>query len=303
MTMPNFLIIGAPRCGTTSLYHYLKQHPQIYMSSIKEPTFFVLEGRSREFAPDRERGREGRTIYDLEAYQALFAAVIDEIAIGEASIQYLYSSRAPDRIKYHIPEAKLIAVLRDPAERAYSSYLMSVRRGLETITDFAQAIQVELDQPESGLKWWQKRRNLEAGFYHRHLQEYYERFDAQQIGVYFYEDLKADPARLVQDVFRFLGVDPSFSPDLAVEYLVSGTPKNGLGRSFLRLSRSPIKDLLKSVIPDRLGHRLVYAVESRILTKPPSLDPKIRADLIEIYRADILQLQDLLQRDLSHWLT
>lgn len=303
MTLPNFLIIGAPKCGTTSLYHYLDQHPQIYMSPIKEPMFFVLEGKSHELPPGLEKDGKKRPVYDLEAYQSLFTNVVDEIAIGEASIQYLYSSKAPDRIKHHIPDALLIAVLRDPAERAYSSYLMSVRRGFETL-GFSEAIQAELQQPESGLKWWEKRRNLEVGFYHRHLQEYYRRFHTEQIGIYFYHDLKTDPRQVMKNIFRFLGVDISFSPDLGVQHLVSGIPKNALSRLLSRtIEKMPIKGLLKSMIPARAGHRLIYAVESRIMVKPPPLEPEIRADLIEIFKEDVLKLEDLLQCDLSPWLS
>src|ERR687894_3261543 len=115
MTMPNFFIIGAQKAGTTSLYYYLKQHPQIYMSPRKEPHFF--KGMHSEL---RKSGRGLPPVTDLGDYQALFRGVTDEKAIGEASASYLYSPKAPALIKSSIPDAKLIAVLRNPADRAYS---------------------------------------------------------------------------------------------------------------------------------------------------------------------------------------
>jgi hypothetical protein len=180
---------------------------------------------------------------------------------------------------------------------------MSVRLGHET-KGFAQAIQAELHQARSGLKWWMKRHYLEVGFYYRHLQGYYARFDGRQIRIYLYDDLKADPQHLLQEIFRFLGVDESFVPDFSVKHLVSGIPKNKAGGFVIGLlERLPLKDALRRVIPDRVRHRLMYAVESRLVTEPPSLDPEIRADLIEIFRDDLRRLQDLIQRDLSHWMT
>ena len=123
MTMPNFLIIGAMRAGTTSLYHYLKQHPQVYMSPVKEPRFFALEGEKPDPGRPTDERLMNHSITDIEAYRALFQAVSKETAIGEASPLYLYSPKAPERIRHYIPDAKLIAVLRDPVERAYSHFL------------------------------------------------------------------------------------------------------------------------------------------------------------------------------------
>ena len=138
MTLPNFLIIGAMKSGTTSLYHYLKQHPQIYMSSIKEPNFFALEGSNLDF-----NGAEGKeqiqrlikreSIINIEEYRALFRRAAHETAIGEASPMYLYSPEAPYRIRYYVPEAKLITILRNPVERAYSAFLYMTRDGREPL--------------------------------------------------------------------------------------------------------------------------------------------------------------------------
>src|SRR5918998_2242905 len=128
MTMPNFLLIGAMKAGTTAFYQLLDKHPQVYMSPNKEPNFFAFEGEKLDFrAPSDIEGLNRHAVTEIEEYQALFDGVSGEKAIGEASHWYMYKPEASGRIKHHLPEAKLIAVLRDPAERAYSEFLHFVR--------------------------------------------------------------------------------------------------------------------------------------------------------------------------------
>ena len=147
MTMPNFLVIGAAKCGTDSLCNYLNQHPEVYVSQDREPNFFVAEGRPE--IPYRGPGdREALEslnmwVHTLEQYQKLFAGVSTEKAIGEGTAWYIYLEDAPLRIKKHVPDVKLLAVLRNPIDRAYSAYTMLVRDGRETIEDFDKALDAE----------------------------------------------------------------------------------------------------------------------------------------------------------------
>ena len=288
MTLPNFLIIGAPKSGTTSLYYYLKQHPDVFMSSVKEPKFFAIEGREADF---RSRGGykpppgEKTT---LEEYEALFDGVRGEKAIGEASSLYLRNPEAPARIKRYVPAAKLVAVLRDPVERTYSAYLMRVRNEREE-GDFARAL----------------KKSVQAGFYHAQLSRYYELFDREQIRVYLYEDLKEDPAGMVQDVFRFLGVDDSFVPDVSLRHNAGGVRRSGVLHRAVHsaiMRPNPIRQALKPLLPERLRQRLYEGVRDRVLREAPSLPVEQRAELVELYREDILKLERLIGRDLSGWL-
>ena len=121
--MPNFLIIGAPKSGTTSLYQYLKQHPQIYLPDKKEPHFFSFEGRTQGFNGPGQADFMKKRITKIEDYIKLFENVNDELAIGEASTSYLYIPEAVERIKKYVPEVKIITIIRHPAERAFSDYL------------------------------------------------------------------------------------------------------------------------------------------------------------------------------------
>jgi hypothetical protein len=295
MTMPNFLVIGAAKAGTTALYYYLKQHPQIYMSPEKEPKFFALEGDKLDFRGPGDRENICKSaITDVETYRQLFKGVTDEVAIGEASPLYLYSPVAAERIKKYIPDAKLIAILRNPIERAYSGYIMHVREGRETAKDFAEALQEEEARIRNNWGWGHY---VKVGFYYTQLKRYLDLFDKEQIRVYLYEDLKAEPISLVQNTFKFLEVDDTFLPDISLKYNVAGVPKNDALKMLIK-NFNFVKPVINSLLPDKLRHY----VRSQVFQKPPLLSQDIRQNLVEVYREDILSLQNFLQRDLSHWL-
>lgn len=235
MTMPNFLLIGAMKAGTTAFYQHLDQHPEVYMSPNKEPNFFAFEGEKLDFrAPSDIEGLNRHAVTDIDEYRALFDGVSGEKAVGEASHWYMYKPEASDRIKHHIPEAKMIAILRDPAERAYSEFMHFVRDGDEPITDFAEALRQEKARIHAN---WTMGRYVDRGYYYTQLKRYFDRFDPGQIRVYLYEDLRADPLLVMQETFRFLGVDDAFVPDTSIRTNVSGVPRNRALHAVLTNSR------------------------------------------------------------------
>jgi hypothetical protein len=294
---PSFLIIGTGRAGTTSLYHYLAQHPQIFMSPVKEPKFFALEGHSLDFrGPGDERIRT-ETVTTLVAYRRLFEGVRDEIAVGEASTLYLSHEVAPAAIARHIPHAKLIAVLRDPAERAHSAFQHLTRDGYEPEADFEEALRDEPRRIAAG--WYHFWFYRDRGFYHRDLSRYYQFFDPSQIRVYLYDDLERDPIAMVQDIFSFLGVDAGFRPDVGARHNRSGRTRSRALQRFL-VRRHPLKEAAKSLVPAQVGHRLISWIQPSNLTRP-TLSPPTRASLIAGYREDIRLLEGLIGRDLSAW--
>jgi hypothetical protein len=295
MPMPNFLVIGAEKCGTTALYHYLRQHPQIYMSPAKETGFFGAEGkRPGSRAPGHLPTKH---INNIDDYRALFRGVSSERAIGEASPYYIYSTRALARIHHYIPSAKLIAILRNPVERAYSNYLHAVWLGREPLTDFTQALSQEEARIQSG--WEGLFHYQQKGLYYRQLRRYFDKFDEGQIRVYLQDDLNDDPIHVMKNIFRFLSVDDEFSPDVSVRHNVSGIPKYKVLHTLVTELNRPS---LKKLLPVGLVHRLREPIRNRILTKAPQLPLEARRDLIEVYREDIYNLQNLIQRDLSDWL-
>jgi hypothetical protein len=298
MRMPNFLIIGTMKAGTSSLYHYLKQHPEIFMSPIKEPHFFAFE-EGILFAGPGDHKLRPRQITNVEAYRNLFTGATDEKAVGEASTSYLYSPTAPACIRNHLPEAKLIAILRDPVERAYSNYLYWARRGYEPLTDFWQAIQAE--QTRIRENWAPEWHYFSRGLYHRQVERYVNVFSRSQIRIYLYDDLVANAPGLMQDIFRFLDVDETFVPDVSVRYNLGGLPRSKALKGLLARLH-PVTSIFKPLLSEELRQRLKKAIKRWNLREAPPLSEEVRTRLRGLYREDILRLQDLIQRDLSKWL-
>lgn len=296
--LPTFLVIGAPKAGTTSLYRYLEQHPEVFVSPVKEPRFFALAGEPLDFrGPGDERIRLD-TATSLAAYRALFAGVRNERAVGEASTLYLYHPRAAENVVQYVPDVQLVAVLRNPIERAYSAFLYQTRDGFEPCGTFEDALRDEPRRIAAG--WAYGWRYRDQGFYHRDLSRYFERFDRSRIRIYLHEDLDRDPLAVLADLFGWLGVDPSFRPDVRVRHNPSGRARNPRVQRLLG-RRHPLKRVAKTLIPEQWGHRAIAWLQSRDLERP-ALGADTRAELRECYREDIGRLAALIGRDLSSWL-
>jgi hypothetical protein len=287
MTLPNFMMIGVAKAGTTSFFRYLDQHPQIYMTPIKATNFFGYEDArawkwTEEGDPPLLQNFPVRT---FEAYEASFAGATDELAIGEVSPQYFRCPTAAQRIHECIPNAKLVVSLRNPAERAFSGFMMRTRRG-EAVKGFHE----ELTLRSSHVK---------EGFYYQRLKRYLDLFPKEQIKIYLFEEFKKDPAKAVMDLYGFLGVDTSFAPDTSVRHNPGAIPKV---RLLNRLFYNPtLISIAKSVVPEGLQMKLKQ-IQQLNLSTAPKLPADLRAELLNLYREDILQVQELLDRDLSVWL-
>jgi len=299
--LPNFLIIGAAKSGTTSLYRYLRQHPDVYMPAVKEPRFFAYAADPPPMnGPGDERTNEAAgAVYTRDAYQQLFAEATTETAVGEASPNYLYSATAPRLIHEHLPEARLIAILRHPVERAYSHFLHLVRSGREPLRDFGAALDAEPERIAAGWEWSWHYRHM--GYYGEQLARCLEHVDREQLTVYLFEDFTADPVALAQDIFRVLGVDDAFVPDTSMRYEASGVPKSDRFQRFLLNPDHWIRRISRFLIPEPVRERLLIRMKNVNLEKPP-LEPDVRERLTAAYRDDVLRLQDLIDRDLSAWL-
>jgi hypothetical protein len=297
MTMPNFLVIGAAKCGTTALHRYLKQHPEIFMSTPKELRFFPFEDQPPDFRGPGDMEDMATTVKTLEDYQACFAEGAHFRARGEASPLYMYYPRSSERIRHYIPDVKLIVILRHPADRAYSQYLMKLRDGIERL-GFAEALDAEEQRVSDG--WSHHWHYTRRGFYASQLRPYLHLFKREQLKIYLYEDYLADQVGFMQDIFRFLNVDDSFVPDMSVRHNESKLPRSRSLQVFLTEPRAA-KNLFKTFIPARWSRRMGDRLRRQNLTKPP-LPPELRRRLTDVYREDIKELQEMLGRDLSHWL-
>ena len=298
MTLPNFLIIGAAKAGTTSLYRYLEQHREIFMSEFKEPRFFALENDSLDYhgPNDPSAHCEYKT---LDAYRTLFSAVSDEVAIGEASTLYLYHPDAAARIRHYVPDMKLIAVLRHPVEQAYSNFVFLRRDGREPCEDFREALALESHR-KNQLRWGPLWHYTGRGFYGEQLERYFERFERSQIRIFLYEDLRRDPVALCQQIFDFLGVAPDFAPDVSVDFNVSGLPRSPRLHRFL-LQPQRLRTALGRLLPEASKRRLSFWIQRQNLARAPAIDPALRAELCAIFRDDVTKLEGLIERDLSSW--
>jgi hypothetical protein len=295
---PNFLVIGAYKAGTTSLYHYLRQHPQIYLPPIKEVRFLTYAGHGVEPLTPLELRASPWPVTTLAAYEMLFAAAQPQhLARGEVSPSYMaFPAQSIWGMQHYTPDAKLIAILRQPAERAYSGFVNLVQVGREELFDFAEALRRE-ERQEARRNDGGPRRYRSESFYFAQLRPYYHAFGADRILVLLYEEWQTDALALLQRIFRFLGVDPTYTPDLTQRYNQAAWPRSRRLHRWLHQEGGRFS-WLPALWPQRLKVRLNRLNQ----TAPPPLAPEARRVLTQGYRHDILQLQALLNRDLSHWL-
>ena len=208
------------------------------------------------------------------------------------------SLQAPQRIKHYIPNAKLIAILRHPAERAFSAYSHLVREGYETLS-FPQALKKERER--IGQKWLPLFYYKKQGFYYSCLKSYFDLFPRENIRIYLYDDFEADTISVIQDMFAYLGVDKTYVPDLTRKN-VSGIPKSRFMYDLFTKS-NVIKSTLKPLFSNKIRRQIYNTVTTKSLKPKPKLSSSMKLDLIEVYKKDILRLQDLIQQDLTAWLT
>lgn len=287
MTLPNFVIAGAVKAGTTSLFYYLGQHPQVYRSPIKETRFFTFDPDNPDHVAKSNRYFPIRT---LDAYLAQFDGVQDEKAIGEASPNYLISPHAPVKMKELMPDVRLIFSLRSPVDRLYSKYSMGVASGALSGDVY------EVLRP--GGKQAQFNRYAP---YFRHWLNY---FDREQMKIILFEDFKSDSSAVLQSVFRYLEIEDQFMPDTSKRHNVGGIPKNRLAGSITQslkdLRKQPIYLKLKPFIPSSIRSKN-SSLRKAALRKPEPLPEDLASDLKIYYTADVLELQELLGLDLSIW--
>ena len=287
MTLPSFIVIGVAKGGTTSLYRYFDQHPQVYMHPDKGSNYFGWEDARDwqwwdEGDPPKLHHFKART---LQEYEAAFAGASDELAVGEVSPQYLRSPTAARRMRELLPEVKVIASLRNPAERAFSGFLMRTRRGEEV-----RPADEELTPSASHVK---------EGFYYTRLKRYFDAFPREQLKIFLFDDFRRDPARIMADLFDYVGVDASFTPDTRSRHNPANVPKSRLVNRVLYHPR--VMRTAKTVIPVP-AYGLAKRARQLNLRTPPTLSDDLRTRLLEIYREDILKVEELLGRDLSVWL-
>lgn len=292
MTLPNFIVVGAAKAGTTALYWYLAEHPAVFMSPVKETNFFAYNlddaGRLTYGDPDVHRF----PVKTLEDYQRLFAKADKATAIGEASPLYLESPQAAARIRAVLPGARIICSLRHPVDRAYSDYLMYLRRRGRPF-DPARELTSTAAWARPDSRWMQVSR------YSGQLLRYFEAFPPEQIHVLLFDDIKQSALAATQAVYRFLAIDPTFVPDLETPHAPGGVPASRLLEGFL--AKSALSSALRPWVPAGAAN-WVRRLRARTLRKAPRLPPVLRQEVTAHFRDDIQRTSDLIGRSLEHWL-
>jgi Sulfotransferase family len=289
MSLPNFLIIGAAKSGTTSLAVYLEQHPEIFFCPFKEPNYFALAGQKLPQpgpVPPRVLYKllYEDSVTDFRQYQSLFDSVRDEKAIGEASVRYLYYPEAASRIHERIPEARLVVILREPVSRLYSHYCMNVQNQLEPL-GLADALAEEEARRAAGWGWdWHY---LNLGFYARQLRRYYRLFDRERIKVFLYDEFLEKPLAVFTEICRHIGVDPHFVPEMSYRGKVAYRPKNLALDRWLHWPRA-VRPGIGRLVPRWLPQSVVSRLEEWNSIPVPRLTTS--------YREDVMELEELLGR-------
>lgn len=286
--LPDFFIVGAPKAGTTSLYRYLRNHPDIYMSPAKEPNYFSYSDIAAQNLYYRERGVES-----LQDYEKLFVRVSSHKAIGEASVSYLYYPEVALRIKNAIPDAIIIILLRNPVDRGFSHFLMDKKLGYISLV-FEDVIFKRVQHKNIDLYYQQY---IELGLYHEQVKRYIDTFGKNRVKIVLTEDMKEDTAKVLHSVFEFLGVKNQPPADKARKHNVYKKPRNNIVSRFYASKK--LRSMLKSLLPACITNR----IKNKIFIKEdkPALSEDTRACLTGLFADDVKHLETLIERDLSSW--
>jgi len=297
MKTPNFFIVGAPKCGTTSLYQWLRQHPDVFMPEKKEPKWFCHDLREAS----KENGSEHLfPVWNEDEYRDLFADTQDEKAVGEASTYYLYSQTAPEAIKAFNPKAKIIIMLRDPVEQIISSYNFSVQKGHETAGSLQDALELETKRKESPPAGKMPKSYLysEKAQFTNHIKRWQKYFDDSQIKIILLDDMKDRPEEIYQDTLNFLGVEETdFTPEFSQEN-TGGSPRFRWLNKAIKHPSSPIRKVAE-LIPKSLAKQIRDTLNAVLLTKnKQGVSESTRKKLKKTFQPEVTKLSKLLDRDL-----
>tara|TARA_B100000767_G_scaffold233341_1_gene225662 strand:- start:18 stop:926 length:909 start_codon:yes stop_codon:yes gene_type:complete len=296
--LPNFLIVGAAKCGTSSLHNYLNQHPDVFMPSynvqgmkVKEPRFLIK---------DLVKDRLHNGVWDLKSYQALFDNVLNEKAIGESTVLYLYYyiESIKNIKKYLGDDVKIIIMLRNPVDRAFSAYT-HVSRSLKESLSFEEALEVEGNRLESDETLTPMVMYKAMGLYHDMVNAYVENF--KNVHIIIYEDFQQNTKEVVNQTLDFLGILRSQQLDTHSKHNVGG--KNWRF-SFLKhffMKDNFIKQGLRVTFSKTLRKKFRVLFEYLLKVKVSPISSETKRELLNFFRNDVEKLEKLLSVDLKNW--
>lgn len=277
---PNFFIVGAPRAGTTSLYNYLNEIPEVFMSPVKEPGFFI---------PNDFRNFSEKT------YLELFENVKDEIAIGEATAGYLVNEKTPFLIKEKVPNARIIITLRDPINRIFSHYLNRLRTG-DTKLSFEDAVKQYFDNNSSDN---QIKGLIKGSLYHNQVQRYFEVFGKNNVKILIFEETIKDTKKAIKEILEFLEIKNSSPKNIDEVFNSYSEPLGTLGTNIVK--NKTINTISKKILPKSNREKILRTILIK-KGKKPSLSETTRKQLEPVFYEDVKNLEKTLGKTLP-WKT
>ncbi|MEQ9371897.1 MAG: sulfotransferase [Coleofasciculus chthonoplastes F3-SA18-01] len=284
MKQPTFIVIGAHKAATTSMHNYLKQHPEVYLISNK--------GKDRLSSKPYISSLE-----EAEDYLNQFEGATTEKALGEVSSVYLHGDGVAARIQPLFPDIKIIAVLRNPAERAYS-HILSARGEYFTPQEINNFDSVVLS------RFFEKEKFQKPGLYYSNLKKYFDLFNREQIKNFLYDDIVHRKAEFFRELLNFIGVDSSFEFDFQQRYHKGKLRVDNTSRKTLTTivdSQNNLKNIFKMILKPIVPQIKSFLEKKQEQPLPP-LSDHVRTEIINFYRDDIIQLQELTGLNCSHWL-
>jgi len=309
---PHFFVVGAAKSGTTSLYSYLAQHPDLFLPDVKEPNYFAYKNTSLHVKGPKAESTLiklllKKAVVNESDYLKLYENAGESQLMGDCSPRYLYFEQAPELIYKDCPKAKIIVILRNPVARARSHYLMNRQRDLEPEETFETAVDKEQERKQLGWGWdWHY---LSLGRYAQQLQHYFDKFPRENILVVLHDDLIADQQAVIQKIYRFIGVDDSYQADTSRQFKVAstvGAADGFLGRLIFATESTRIGALAIKIVPKKAGLWLQNILRDAFSKrhggrKIPLLSQATKAYCWQQLQDDVKRLEQMLERDLSHW--
>jgi hypothetical protein len=295
MKIPNFFIVGAPKCGTTAMNDYLNQHPDVYMAH-KELHYFGNDLQTKNRISEQK-------------YLQHFQNAVNEKIIGEASVWYLFSVTAAKEIKDFSPDGKVLIMLRNPVDVLYSLHSQHLYDGNEDVIDFESALALDYER-KAGRNLAKSVDFFKVPFYKdsvlfsNQVQRYLDAFGRQNVHIVLYEDFAKDTEKTVQEVFQFLGIDAG----TPIKYNLVNPNKKIKSFYLHQLMKHPpkaLKKIVRIVMPARsLRHVIMSFLFKRNITekKREQMNPQLRSSLKHFFENDVRLLGDLINKDLSAWL-
>ena len=297
-TLPNFLIVGAAKSGTSSLHNYLNQHPEVFMPSynsdgmkVKEPRFLIK---------DLVKHRLHNGVWTWEEYKNLFDDVKDEMAIGESTVLYLYYHKEVIKnIKEKLGnDVKIIIMLRNPSDRAYSAF-QHVSRGFKEQNSFEESLEMEDGRLEREENLTPMVMYKDMGLYHDMVKAYQENF--KDVHVVIYDDFRDDTESEMKKTYQFLEISDNADIDYLTKHNVGGKRWKNDKVKHLFMKENPIKSVIKRIIPRRLRKGLRNNLVTASTNKVLLMKDQTRIMLNDFFREDVKKLSALLNRDLTNW--